>query len=73
MKDFTYASAKKLMLEELSMLNGGYLSQGKSQIPFPPEGTNSYFFGIGVKSGFDVLCYFFFPVAYCYINESYLE
>lgn len=73
-KESTYASAQKVMLEELSELNGGYKNREALEIPPPPEGTNAYSIGIGVKRDpFETNGPFFFPVAYCHIDESYLE
>ena len=74
-KDFAKASAQKLMLEELSWLNGGYKNREILKILPPPEGANAYSFGTGVRG--DLFGgpndYFFFPVVYCRIDESYLE
>ena len=73
-RGFTMAAAKKLMLEELSWLNGGYKSQEDLKIPIPPEETNAYFFGVGIDcSAPRLFDHLFFPVVYCHIDESYLE
>jgi|SRR3989344_6625150 len=78
MKGFDMASTKKLMLEELLSLNGGYISQEDLHISLLPEKTNAYFFGIGINiKGLRRMCelgdYFFFPVVYCRIDESHLK